>query len=78
MLLVFDVLIHWTLVERACQLAEVAAEGVAVSVEAFGHGTGMMGIVVGGAAGDVKHGRTIVSEGLVGACFDAAVAGGAR
>ena len=40
-------------VEGAGELTEVAALRVAAGVEALGHGTGMMGGVVGGAAGDI-------------------------
>lgn len=65
-------------VEGAGELAEVAAEGVAMGIKVGGHGTRMMGGVVGGAAADIHHRGSVGGQGLVGAGGDAAATGEAR
>ena len=59
------------LVERAGELAEVAALGVAAGVDIGRQLSLVVGGVVGGAAGDIEHGGPVGGDGVVGTGIDA-------
>ena len=66
------------LIERASELAEVAALGVAMGVYIRRQRTVAVGGVVRGASGDVEHGRSFGSKGPVRTGGDAAAALGTK
>ena len=66
-----------TIVERAGQLADVAAHGVAASVHILWDLTLMVGVVVSSATAHVNHRRPVGGYGMVGAGSDTTAALGA-
>lgn len=58
------------MIEGAGELTKVAALSIAAGVDVGRQGTFMVCGVVGGAAGDIEHRRTLGSDGTIGACGD--------